>query len=101
MHALEVVAGGLQATLQDLGRPGYRALGVPIGGAMDRFALQAANLLLGNAPDAACVEVLLGGLSLGVVNSCWIAVCGADLGAHVDGSRWIPGQPCIYDRARH
>lgn len=85
MPVLKVVAGGIQSTLQDLGRPGFRALGVPAGGAMDRFALQAANLLLGNPPGAACIEVLLGGLVLEATADCWIAVCGADLGAYSDG----------------
>ncbi|HZG69737.1 MAG TPA: hypothetical protein VEZ12_23595, partial [Herpetosiphonaceae bacterium] len=90
MCILEVIAGGVQATLQDLGRPGSRALGVPRGGAMDRFALQAANLLLGNLPGAPCVEVLLGGLVLRSNAACAIAVCGADLGARIGGETLEP-----------
>ena len=35
--------------IQDLGRPGLRAMGVPVGGAMDGFAMRVANLLVGNA----------------------------------------------------
>lgn len=85
MAVLEVVAAGVQAMFQDLGRSGFRALGVPGAGAMDRFALQAANLLLGNPPDAVCIEVLLGGLVLRAIAPCWVAICGADLDAQIDG----------------
>ena len=46
--AVNVVNPGLSTTVQDLGRPGYFHLGIPIGGAMDRLALRSANLLVGN-----------------------------------------------------
>ena len=43
-----VLNPGLSTTVQDLGRPGYFHLGIPVGGAMDNLALRAANLLVGN-----------------------------------------------------
>ena len=46
--AIKVNAPGLATTVQDLGRPGYYHLGIPLSGGMDRFALRAANLLVGN-----------------------------------------------------
>jgi len=46
--ALRVVAPGLMTTVQDLGRPGYQHLGVPVSGALDHVSLRAANLLAGN-----------------------------------------------------
>jgi antagonist of KipI len=52
---------------------------------MDRFALRAANMLLGNPPGAVCIELLLGGLVLKALAPCRIAICGADLGARLDG----------------
>ena len=42
---IEIVKPGLSTTVQDLGRPGYYHLGIPLSGAMDRYALEAANLL--------------------------------------------------------
>src|ERR1700674_3356140 len=45
---IDVVKPGFATTVQDLGRPGYYHLGIPLSGAMDRFALRAANLLVGN-----------------------------------------------------
>ena len=55
--ALKVVRPGLFDTLQDLGRIGYMALGMPTAGAMDRVALRLANALCGNPPGTAGLEI--------------------------------------------
>jgi biotin-dependent carboxylase-like uncharacterized protein len=81
----EILHGGAQTTVQDEGRAGYGAVGVPRAGAMDRFACWSANLALGNAPDAAVLETLLGGLRLRFLAPATIAIAGADLGAVLDG----------------
>jgi len=73
-------------TIQDLGRPGRRASGVPPGGAMDRFALAAANRLVGNQENAAALECALSGPSLVALRSCLVAVTGADFGLTLNGS---------------
>lgn len=59
---LAVRASGPLATVQDLGRPGHAHEGVPPSGAADRASHRLANRLVGNSPDAATVEVTLGGL---------------------------------------
>ncbi len=50
--------------LVDYGRPAFRSLGVPVGGAADRFSLAVGNALVGNAPDAAALELTLTGPTL-------------------------------------
>lgn len=60
--ALLVVEPGLLTTVQDQGRPGLAALGVPHSGACDRRAHRLANRLVGNDENAAVLEVTLGGL---------------------------------------
>lgn len=55
---------GPHVTVQDGGRPGLARFGVPASGAMDRLALAAANLAVGNAAGAACLEVSLGGVQV-------------------------------------
>src|SRR5260370_33826577 len=55
--ALKVVRAGLFDTVQDLGRIGFMALGMPTAGAMDRIALRLANALAGNPPPAAGLEI--------------------------------------------
>ena len=80
-----VVEPGLLTTVQDLGRPGAIASGVPPAGAMDRFAHAAANLLVGNDRSHATLECTLSGPGLLALRSCLVAVTGADLGAEVNG----------------
>ncbi len=58
---IEVIQPGAMTTVQDLGRPGYEASGVSPGGAADRQALRTANLLVGNAENAAALEICLSG----------------------------------------
>ncbi|MBC8130580.1 MAG: biotin-dependent carboxyltransferase [Rhizobiaceae bacterium] len=81
----EVVKPGLSTTVQDLGRPGYYHLGLPISGAMDRYALIAANLLVGNQPGDAGLEAVFMGPELRFDADATVAVCGADLAPKVDG----------------
>ena len=54
---LKVVRAGLFDTMQDLGRIGFMALGMPTAGAMDRVALRLANALCDNAPGTAGLEI--------------------------------------------
>jgi biotin-dependent carboxylase-like uncharacterized protein len=74
---IEVVATGPLATVQDLGRPGFAALGVARSGAFDRAALRLANRLVGNPDDAAAIEVTLGGLELRLADPVTVALSGA------------------------
>lgn len=54
---IEIVQTGPLNTVQDLGRPGYRAIGVSASGAMDPLAVRTGNVLLGNEQGAAAIEV--------------------------------------------
>ncbi|MCS0493671.1 biotin-dependent carboxyltransferase family protein [Ancylobacter sp. MQZ15Z-1] len=58
---LHVTQPGPQMTVQDRGRIGFQAFGVPVCGALDMVALRLANALVGNAPDAAALECRLAG----------------------------------------
>lgn len=82
---LRVVEPGLFTTVQDLGRPHAISSGVPPGGAMDRFAHRAANLLVGNAEADATLECTLTGPLLLVEHSCLVAITGADFDIRVNG----------------
>jgi biotin-dependent carboxylase-like uncharacterized protein len=82
---LTVVATGPLALLQDRGRPGFAALGVPRSGAADRAAHDLANRLVGNRPDAATIEVTAGGLRVRADRAHLVAVAGAPVPVSVDG----------------
>ncbi|MEW6661141.1 MAG: 5-oxoprolinase subunit PxpB [Bacillota bacterium] len=81
----EVIRPGLLTTVQDLGRVGYQAYGVPVAGAMDRFSLRIANILVGNPEGEAALEITVFGPRLEVVCDGVVAVTGGDLGAALDG----------------
>jgi biotin-dependent carboxylase-like uncharacterized protein len=83
---IRVVEPGLFTTIQDLGRPGALAAGVPPGGAMDRFAHRAANLLAGNSPQDAALECTMSGPHLVAEEPCLIAVTGADFQPRINGA---------------
>src|SRR3984957_12757876 len=83
--AIKVVKPGLSTTVQDLGRPGYYHIGIPISGGMDRFAVSVANWLGGNPEDAAVLEATFLGLELEFTSDATVAIAGAELPPKVDG----------------
>lgn len=90
---MRVVTGGLQTTVQDLGRPASQRQGIPAGGAMDRIALRVGNILVGNAEGAAALETTLIGPTFSFDHPTLVAITGADLGAtvdHVPLTTWHP-----------
>ena len=84
-EVFRVLRPGLLTTIQDIGRPHAVASGVPAGGAMDRFAHAAANLIVGNDRTAATLECTLSGPHLVAERSCLVAITGADFEPRVNG----------------
>ncbi len=83
--SVNVISPGILTTIQDLGRPGYYHLGIPIGGAMDRLALRASNLLVGNPEEAAVLEAVFIGPELEFTENVTVAVCGAEMPPKING----------------
>ncbi|HCM5206232.1 TPA: biotin-dependent carboxyltransferase [Klebsiella quasipneumoniae subsp. similipneumoniae] len=81
---INVIKPGLATTVQDAGREGYYHLGIPPSGALDPYAMQMANLLVGNAPDDAVLEMTLLGPELSFSTDTLVAVCGAAMTPIVD-----------------
>lgn len=84
MSHLTVIAPGLLTTVQDLGRWGHQASGVPVAGAMDPFSHRVANALAGNNPDAATLEITLAGPTLLFNSAVAFAVAGAEFDLFLD-----------------
>ena len=85
MEALEVLQPGAFTTVQDLGRYGYQKYGVSISGAMDRFALRVANLLVGNKEGEAAIEATVVGPKMKALENLQVAFTGGDLSPAVNG----------------
>lgn len=85
MDVFEILDGGFFTTVQDLGRYGYQRYGVPVSGAMDLFAIRAANLLVGNPPSSAALEITMVGPRIRMLADAVLAVTGADLQPQIDG----------------
>lgn len=107
--AIEVIKPGLSTSVQDLGRPGYYHLGIPESGGMDRYALRAANLLVGNAEGDAILEATFQGPELRFAADAFVAVTGAELPPKLDGAAlptWTSfavkaGQVLRFDYLKH
>ena len=84
--AIKVLKPGLATTVQDLGRPGYYNIGIPLSGGMDRLATRAANMLVGNDEGAAVLEAVFMGPELEFTADATVAVTGAELPPKVDGN---------------
>ncbi|MCJ7995014.1 biotin-dependent carboxyltransferase family protein [Rhizobium cremeum] len=90
---IEILTTGVANSVQDLGRFGYLEAGVSRSGAMDGPALETANLLLGNRPEAAGLEIAVFPFRARFDSSTLIAVTGADcpvsLGGRIYPSWWV------------
>ncbi|MCE9684128.1 biotin-dependent carboxyltransferase family protein [Halomonas alkalisoli] len=91
-QGMRVIQAGPLAMIEDGGRVGVRHLGVTQSGAADWVSLYWANWLLGNAPDSAALEIVVGGgLTLEVERATRLALVGADLDARLDDTPLVPG----------
>lgn len=92
---IKVVRPGLLSTVQDAGRLAYQRFGVSVSGAMDRFSFDVANLLVGNDPGEAVLEVTLLGPALELLDDCAFAITGGDLSPLLNGSP-APMWQCLF-----
>jgi antagonist of KipI len=88
---LRVLDPGLYTLVTDCGRPGHRSLGVPVGGAADRFALALGNALVGNPPDAAALEISLAGPTVRTACDLACVVYGAPFDLKSDRQKLTSG----------
>ena len=87
---IRVLHAGLFTTVQDTGRWGYQRFGIPVAGPMDPVAHRLANLLVGNNPSCATLEVTLAGPRLEIRRDLLLAVCGGEFELLLDGEP-VPG----------
>ncbi len=86
MNKITIKKPGLLSTIQDAGRWGFQKYGMPVSGAMDLYSLRRANELVGNGSKEACIEATMDGPTIEFFNDGFIAICGADMQATLDGN---------------
>ena len=77
MTMLTILTAGPYTSIQDNGRTGYQALGVPEGGAVDSDARITANWLVSQPPETAGFEIFMGGFSFETDTALAIALSGS------------------------
>lgn len=82
---IKVIKPGLQTTVQDKGRIGLYEIGMPPSGAMDKYSFAAANLLVGNHPNAAVLEITYLGPELLFEKGMRISLTGANMPPKING----------------
>jgi len=97
---IEVVTPGLLTTVQDAGLRGGRALGLPVTGALDGVSYRVANILVGNPPGAAALEVTLRGPTLRFHADALVALCGPQAEVTLDGEPVPTHAPVLVDAGR-
>lgn len=83
--SLKIIKTGLLDTIQDGGRFGHQHLGINPTGAMDRYAMQVANMLVGNETGEAVIELHFPAGVFMFTQPSLIALSGADLSASING----------------
>ena len=91
---------GIATTVEDAGRPGWRAAGVPTGGAADPLALRTANLLVGNPDSSAALEFTFQGPCVEFLRGAWVAFAGGEFAATAttpaDGTVPLPARHAVW-----
>jgi urea carboxylase len=91
---IRVLGGGLATTVQDHpGRIGYWNVGVPPSGPMDALSFRIGNLVLGNPPGLAGLEITAAGPSLHFHGDACVCLTGAEIAAQLDGDPVAPYRP--------
>ena len=80
---IEVIDGGIGNSIQDVGRFGYRHMGITVSGCLDPLLARCANALVGNAPDCATIELRAVGPTLQIVHGRVRVALAGDLSATI------------------
>ncbi len=83
--SLKIIKAGLLDTIQDDGRYGHQHLGINPTGAMDKYAMQVTNMLAGNQPGEAIIEMHFPAAVFMFTQPALIALGGADFSASING----------------
>ncbi|MGI6668976.1 MAG: biotin-dependent carboxyltransferase family protein [Acetivibrionales bacterium] len=83
---MNIIIPGLLSTIQDFGRYKYQEMGFPPSGVADAVSAAKANILVGNSPEEAVIEMTVLGITAEFDTPCVIAACGANMNPTLNGT---------------
>lgn len=96
--SLKILKAGMLDSIQDMGRYGQQHVGINPTGCMDRYAAAAANILVGNDPGEAVIEMHFPASVYYFNEPALIAFCGADFEATINGKKIPVNQPVLVNK---
>ena len=93
--SIQIMKSGIQDTIQDQGRVGYRHLGINKSGVMDDYAFKVVNMLVGNNLDEAVIEMHFPASTILFEKETLIAISGADFSATINGEEIPLNHPIL------
>lgn len=96
--AMQIIKEGILDTIQNTGRYGKQFLGINPGGVMDRIAHKTANVLVGNHPDEAVLEMHFPAATIRFNDDGLLALSGADFNAIIDRAEIAINQPIVVNK---
>ncbi len=86
MGSFRIIKKGLQSSIQDIGRFGFRKLGIPSSGALDPKSMRDANNIVGNPETYPVIEHTFYGGIYEFDASCLISITGANCNPTLNGN---------------
>jgi antagonist of KipI len=96
--SLTIIKAGIQDSIQDMGRYGHQHLGINPSGAMDKYAMQIGNILVGNNPTEAVLEMHFPASVFLFKKQLMIAITGADFSPSINGEMIPSGHALIVNK---
>ena len=92
-QVIKIIRPGIFCALQDIGRFGYRHLGVPCSGASDRASMIYVNAILQNRPETPVLEIFGAGSIFEIISSCTVCFGGAKALIRLNGQEFDFSKP--------
>ena len=93
--SIKIIKPGICSSIQDMGRTGYRSLGIGPGGVMDFFSAAVANYLVGNDENQPVIEMHFPAAEILFQTNALICIAGANFDAYINDTVVEMHQPCF------
>ncbi|MBI3717290.1 MAG: biotin-dependent carboxyltransferase family protein [Sphingobacteriales bacterium] len=95
---IKVLQPGIQTTIQDYGRYGYRSYGISVSGVLSTYSSRLANILVGNEMNAAVLEMVQSPHRFQFEEECLVSFCGGGLIPEINGTALPLFEPLLIEK---